>query len=153
AAGGDKSFGDQSYASFTAGNFAGFVTDFSSNSLSFGIATYALYAEANPEAGPDLAYHASSGSIYGQAIALGFSYRLQRWFTFGAAINPLFTKVPRQFTRDKVLDTCTAAPCNVESPANAQHVEVTTGWDLPLTSLGAVYLNIGVLLRLGDWTV
>jgi hypothetical protein len=151
--GGDKSFAGQSLASFTAGNFAGFVTDFASNQLTFGVATYALYAEANAEAGQDFAYHASSGSIYGQALAIGLSYRLQRWVTFGFALDTLFTKVHLQFARDKVLDACAAPPCGVEDPSKASRFDITTGWDLPTKSIGAVYVNVGFLFHFGDWFI
>jgi long-subunit fatty acid transport protein len=154
AAGGDKSFAPESQTALTVTNFFGFVTDFSSNNVTLSLATFSPFAENQASGGPALAYHSAGGSFYSQAIALGISYRIQNWITFGVALNALFSTIHLEFARDTVLDTCAAPPCGVEDPAHAQRFDIHTGFDLaPRTFNAAFYLNVGVLLNLGDWVV
>jgi len=147
AGGGNVSFGTQTLTPLTVDNFVGVISDLSSSEVTVGVALYSPYSE-NLSSSDALAYHASGGLFYGETVGIGLAYRVEPWLIIGVSGNLLFSKYHLQFTRDKALDGCVAAPCNVEAAASAEKYDL----DAPLIEFPTIDASFGFILRISDWT-
>jgi long-subunit fatty acid transport protein len=147
AAGGDKSFAPLTLTPLTVDNFVGIVSDVATSDVTLGFAVYSPFTE-NLASAPSLAYHASGGSFYGEAVALSGSYRVENWLIIGGSLSFLFTHLDQSFARDTALDGCSAAPCGVEDPARAERYDLSA----PFFAFPTIYAGLGLLVRAGDWT-
>lgn len=143
---GDRSFSPQSAALATPGGFVGLTYDLASNVLTVGLGVHMLDADRPPDLDGG-GYHAAGGSFYGAALTGAVSYRVSRSFYAGIGASLIFPRLDLTFLRDSGLESCTATPCDVEDPANAER------WDIKTDYGPSVGFNGGTLLRLGDWWV
>jgi len=144
--GGDRSFASATLAPVAVDNFAGFITELS-NSVTFGMAVYSPYAE-NVASNSALAYHSAGGLFYAETATVGLAYRIEPWLIVGVTGNLIFSSYHLQFARDRGLDTCSAAPCGVETAANAEHYDLGAS----ILQFPSIDASLGFILRLGDWT-
>jgi long-subunit fatty acid transport protein len=145
--GGDKSFPSSSAVGFSPGGFLGVVTDAGTDRFNFGLALYTPFAERLPAGEGAGAYHEDGGWLYTTDLSLSVTFRFSSSVYAGAAFTFVFPQTQMSFLRDRALDGCAAAPCGLESPANAERYSVAT--DL-LSGVNAGF-QLGLLARVADW--
>jgi long-subunit fatty acid transport protein len=149
---GDVSYPAGKELGFSPAGFAGIVTDAGTDRFTFGLALYTPFAERIPGGNASGAYHTQGGFLYGTELSLAVTFRFSSTFYAGFAGTLLFSETKLSFLRDRALDGCAAAPCNLERPENADRFEVSTHADFPFfrfrTQAG---YKLGILFRLAGW--
>jgi hypothetical protein len=146
---GDRaSFGTDTLTPITPGGFVGLVTDFGTDSVTLGLASYTPFAQALATA-PDLRYHTDGGYFYSLYNSISVSFRATSRLIFGGGIDVIHNELSLRFTQDTQLPSCdgTTSGC-VENSANDRSYDLALGSGNTLDQyLNAFGWKVGVMYR------
>jgi long-subunit fatty acid transport protein len=153
--GAERTFGDASTLAISPGGFIGITTDAGTPYLTLGLGVLLPHSDWLPDLDESLGYQALTASFTSGSLTGSVSYRVSSIFYAGVGFDIIVSKMELEFLRDRALDRCSAPPCDVENPANAERWHVETGWDaLPGQSFEPSFgFNFGGLLRWKGWWI
>lgn len=121
------------------GAFLGLV--FPLRQFRLGFAAYTPFAEQLPANRPELTYHTNGGYFYAEYITLTLGIPLPPDVAIGFGLTGVFTEVDLRFSRDPLLEACSARPCAVETTSERYRFTSTDDWS-PVMSI-----NLGIMAR------
>ncbi len=121
----------------TPGAFLGFTWDFGQEKFAGGVALHAPFLDVQPSGHQQLRYHTQGGTFGAAYLTFAFSYRFASRWIGGAGLNLGFLRTRLRFSFDEALETCAAAPCNLENPDTTSDFDITTTGYTPNVGFGA----------------
>lgn len=118
------------------------LSDLNSERYRVGASLYAPFTERLGEGGDALAAHERGGGIGAQYMTFSAAIKGNNMISFGAGLSFVWTQFALKWRRDLGLEACASPPCTVEDPANAQDIDVDSGFEVTPTALS---FNAGVL--------